>query len=309
MTEFPALREALVAAAARRRRRRLLTGAAMPAFAVCAAVVAEISLPGSAPEREQVARPPADPLEQAFAVFRRAQRPSDVLPSTRGGRQEIDRARTRLLGQGGPTRFYAVPTTIDGIPALCLAAVRREVGAAWACKPVSEAVTEGTPLMMWSGRATGVLLPDSSTDLRFIFASGVGSVTARNNFSISTNPQESAIGASWTGASGKRYILHTARQPKPVRPPDSCPRRLDPLPDDALERANRAALIAVDRYFPKASRAVVAGAAEGPRDIVPCSPAIADRSVVVGLRLTPAAEGRLLLGMINGRMRVYYGLE
>src|SRR4051812_49118803 len=109
MSEFPALRSALVAAAARRRRRRLLTGAAVPALAVGAVIVALVSLPRSPPEREIVARPPADALEQAFAVFRRAQRPSDVLPSTRGERQEIDRARTRLLGQGGPTRFYAAP--------------------------------------------------------------------------------------------------------------------------------------------------------------------------------------------------------
>ncbi len=51
MTEFPALREALVAAAARRRRRRVLTGAAVPAFAVGAAVVALVALPRSTPDR------------------------------------------------------------------------------------------------------------------------------------------------------------------------------------------------------------------------------------------------------------------
>ena len=100
-----------------------------------------------------------------------------------------------------------------------------------------------------------MLLPDSSTDLRFIFTSGVGSVTAKNNFSISTNPQESAVGASWTGASGKRYILHTARRAEARAPARRLPETSSTrCPSDALERANRAALIAVDRYYPKAPR-------------------------------------------------------
>ena len=69
-------------------------------------------------------------------------------------------------------------------------------------------------------------------------------------------------GLSWTDAKGTRYVLRVSPAPRATRLP-GCPAALDPLPDDALDRGMRAALIAVDRLYPEATSARVAGAGEG----------------------------------------------
>lgn len=315
MSEFPALRQALVAAAARRRRRRLLTGAAVPALAVGAVVVALVSLPHAAPEREVVARPPADALEQAFTVFRRAQRPSDVLPAGKAVPGTIDSKRTRFLAQGGPRRFFAAPSTIQGVPSLCLVAVRRKVAVAAGCGPVSSVVKEDTPLSITVGDVTGVFLPDGSSDLRFIYDEAVGSVSAHSGLSMALSPGAQLAGTSWTGASGTRYIRYSRPVSPPPRPADVCPKRLESLPGDAVARARRAALIAVDQRYPEATEATVTQANVvriDPKtgDIMdrPCTGSVGERSIEVSLRFVPRSlpDGRLLLGMQDGFMRVYY---
>jgi hypothetical protein len=317
MTEFPALRQALVAAAARRRRRRLLAGTAVPAFAACAAAAVFVALPHPAPEREIVARPPKDALEQAFKVFRRAQRAADVMPSGKVVPGTVDRARTRFLKQGGPVRYFAAPTTVQGVPTLCLVAVRRKVPAAAGCGPVSDAVKEAKPARITVGNVTGVFLPDGSSDLRFIYANGVGGVSPRNGLSLVLSPGGQVAGTSWTGASGTRYVRYTGAVPKAGRMPVGCPKKLEPLPADGLAKARRAALIAVDRFYPQASEATVTAAARPTG--TPCSDAVTDRSIEVSLKLVPPdpkqrksaslSQGRVLAGMRDGYMRIFYLLH
>jgi hypothetical protein len=321
MTEFPALRDALIAAAARRRRRRRRIVAAAPTFAITAAVVAVLLVP-VAPERERTVTPPAptatvkpyaqQTLEEAFAVFRRKQTAADRMPAARLPLGTPDATRTRLLEQGGPRRFFAAQVATREGQAVCLVAVRRGRMESATCGTATEAIDESTPLRIGVGRITGVFLPDSSTDLRFIYPNGVGSVSARNNLSLVMSPSEPLSGTSWTGGSGTRYIqdLGVAREFS-APPPETCPKRLGPLPADAVARARRAALIAIDRLYPQALRGTVSEAARATG--TPCSAAITDRSIEVTLHLerksANVAQGRLLLGMQDGYMRVFYLLR
>ncbi len=306
MTEFPALREALVAAAARRRRRRRSTGAAVPAArrrrghrgpGLAAALRARARAGGQA--ARGCARAGVRRLPARAAGLRR--------DAGRSGGPGDGRARRgrRFLAQGGPRRFFAAPSTIRGVPSLCLVAVRRKVAAAAGCGPVSSAVREETPPSITIGDVTGVFLPDGSSDLRFIYDNGVGGVSAHNGLSLVLSPGAPLAGTSWTGASGTRYIRYGRPVSQPVRPVDACPKRLEPLPGDALARARRAALIAVDRLFPDATEATVNAAAR-PLE-TPCSAAITERSIEVSAAARPAQRPRQA-GATRDGGRVHAGL-
>ena len=114
MTEFPALRDALVRAALRRRRRRRAIGAAVPAVAACVGAIALLALPGTPEDRERVARPPAGVLERNYAAFRRPRTAADVLPGAAA-------SRSRLIARDGEVRLFAVPSA-DG-RTICLTSV------------------------------------------------------------------------------------------------------------------------------------------------------------------------------------------
>ena len=123
MSEFPALHESLVRAA--RAAAAAACRAAVPAFAVGVAWW-RWSLPGprAGPRARGAAAAGSRSSRPSGSSGARSDRPTCCRPP--GARVEIDRARTRLLGQGGPTRFYAAPSTIRRVPSLCLAAVRRQ---------------------------------------------------------------------------------------------------------------------------------------------------------------------------------------
>ncbi len=184
-------------------------------------------------------------------------------------------------------------------------AVRRKAASKADCGPVADAVAEATPPRITIENLSGVFLPDGSTDLRFIFKGGVGSVSPRNNLSLAMNPQGPAAGISWTGASGRRYIRYTGDAPAVATPRLRCPKRLEPLPADALAKAGRVALIDVDQLFPGATGAKVNAAAR--TTDTSCSSAITERSIGVSLQLFPRSLGvrRVLLGMQDGFMRVF----
>ena len=151
-----------------------------------------------------------------------------------------------------------------------------------------------------------MLLPDDSTDLRFIFKGGVGSVSPRNNLSLAMNPQGPAAGISWTGASGRRYIRYTGDAPAVATPRLRCPKRLEPLPADALAKAGRVALIDVDQLFPGGDGGQGQRCRANDGHVVLLS-AITERSIGVSLQLFPRSLGvrRVLLGMQDGFMRVF----
>ena len=300
MTEFPGLRDALVRAAARRRRRRRAAAATVPVLAVGAVAVTLLALSREPPERERVAEPGAT-LEQAFAVFRRPQRPSDRPPSTAMVPGEVDRERTRELDEG----LYAVPTETHAGPSLCLVLFAGR-GTPTACAPVERAVDEATPLILAADGLTAVLVRDGTRDVRFFTEQSQGFGPVVDNAITHSSPAVRP-GVSWTGASGTRYV-HRPDALRGAKPwPLSCPRTVESLPPAALDRARREALIAVDQLYPRAVRATVEDT--GPAGDTPCGEL---ETVAVTLRLTAADRswrGQVLVGSQAGRMRVVYRIR
>ncbi len=95
-------------------------------------------------------------------------------------------------------------------------------------------------------------------------------------------------------------------------PPERCP-ALEPLPPDADAAARRAGLLAVDRIYPWIQEASVTGVSPVGPGL--CTRDATDRSLLVELHLTPfdasqrnsasLTQGRLLVGMLHGRMTVW----
>ena len=220
----------------------------------------------------------------------------------------VDAARTRFLKQGGVFLYFAVPTSVTRVPTLCLVAVRRTVASASGCGPVADAVKEDKPPEITNGDVTGVFLPDGSSDLRFMLANGVGSVSPTNGLYAVLTPGSRSPEPPGRAPPARAISVRPA--PSRSSPPaDGVSKALEALPVDALAKARRAALIAVDRFYPQATRATVETAARATE--TPCSAAITDRSIEVSLRLAPGSPktGRLLAGMKDGYMRVFYLLR
>jgi hypothetical protein len=303
MTEFPALRDALVRAGRRRRRRRLTLGAAVPAFAAAAAAVTLFALPARTPDPEQAAPAPRDRFEQ---IFRRPRVAADALPAELGVTGVEDRARSRLISRRGKVAFYAVPTVVRGSDWLCLIAVDPGRGNEAACgqlaKMLSEEIAPGVVFKGWFG----FLFRDGTRDVRLTFADGrrlPAPIHSNLASGIGDGPIEIT---SWTGPSGRRHIVSTVNAALFQRPA-SCPRALDPLPPDAEAAARRAALLAVDHTYAEVVEADVTAVKRGGG---PCGRAISDRTIEVGVHLTQRgsaslSQGRLLVGMVDGDMQVY----
>lgn len=312
MSEFPALRESLVRAAAHRRRRRLTFRAAVPALALATAAVVLVLAPtGESPRREEreVATPaPArTPLEEAFGVFRRPRTRADEVPANIGGGNipGPDWDNSRLLAKHGDDRFYAVPST-DG---LCLILLRDGKNVSSMCGPVETMATEGAaPGSVARGRIA-FLFPDGTRDVSVTTRDGESWGAPRLTDNAILLRGELAV-LSFTGASGRRYIQGSLR--RPLTPPARCPAKLGALPADPDDEAVRAALRVVQFFYPEAREAEAKAARPSG---TPCGAAITRRTVEVRLTLTPAhgsaslAQGRLLVGMVDGRMQVYYLLH
>jgi len=313
MTEFPALRDALVRAGLRRRRRRRRLLVGVPAFAACASAVVVLALPGPAPDRERVADPPRGPLEAAFGAFRRERTPADELPAGMVPPGRADRAASRLVARDGDVRIYAVPTVLRGKASLCL----MRIDGSARCSAVADAVREGTPIGGMSAKYFEILLRDGTRDIRATLADGKRLAPAMQGGALLVRTTSRLAVLSWTGASGERHVLRTAFAPKTTTPPTSCPAALDPLPRAENAQAERAALLIVDRLYPHAASAAVTGSA---RPLgTPCPDAVTERSMEVRLSLVPhdraarrsarLSQGRVLVGNIDGRMTVFYLLH
>ena len=314
MTEFPALRDALVVAGVRRRRRRRRALSAVPVLAAAAAAVALFALPASAPERERTADPPPDAIAAAFPVFQRPQSAADKLPVREPWVGTVDEARTRLVADDGAMRIYAYPTSrMGGAQWVCLTIVGGGPSRT-GCTPVAAVIDESTPIAVPGTGAWAQLFLEGTRDVFLILDNGRRMAVPIHNNLVFLTPRFTVVGASWTGPSGRRHILQTGAPISPVPPPATCPDALGPLPPDAAARAQREALIAVDALYPGAFEAEVTGTA---RPLSTPCPALAARSLEVRLRLERAtartsaslAHGRLLLGMVDGHMQVYYLLD
>jgi hypothetical protein len=300
MSEFPALRDALVAAGKRRRRRRRAVGTAVPSLAVAAAVVALVSFPSAPPDREQAAPRPLGPLEQLYGVFRRAQRPEDRLSQGLAREFAIDPAQSR---QVGPDSGLFVAPTRDGRSLCTVLAGGGGYGSG--CTPLAR-LRAGTAQGVWMGSTYGLLFRDSVRDVRLLRDDGRRDAPRIVDNGVVARADHQFTGVSWTSGT-TRYVNRVARAGAPSAPPSACP-ALDPLPRDSLERAIRAALLAVDQLYPDAKAARVIGASEGPSGSTPCPRSVMKRSVIVVLA-AGAKPRRLLLGMDSGAMRVLHLLD
>ena len=260
MTEFPALRDALVRAAVRRRRRRrAAAGTAVPLFAAGAAAVAALAFsPAPPPDRERTVAPPGptstatstpkpyaqQSLQEAFAVFRRKPARADRLPAGVGiaGVRQLD--EVRFLKQGGPKRYFAVSYATKDGESVCILQVRHKRFDSATCAPAVEAIDEATPLYTGVAGDIGVFLPDSSRDLRFLLANGTGGVSSSNNLSL-VKVFTPLAGMSWTGGSGTRHIKDFGTKRGARHAPDDLPEaparatapgRARPCPPEGADR-------------------------------------------------------------------------
>jgi hypothetical protein len=313
MTEFPALRDALVGAATKRRRRRRVAGAALPLVAACAVAVTLVSLPGPGKEREGVAPETQSPLEQRYGVFRRPQRPQDVMPARPRDHYAMDAARTRLVAHDGSTRVFAGPTR-DG-RSLCTITVSGG-GYLGGCGPIS-ALRDDVAQGGWMGSTEALLFEDGVRDVRLLLQNGRREAPRVVDNGLLARSPIGYTGVSWTSASGTRYVNRIKPPARGAGPPSTCPSALAPLPPDAMKQARRVALLAVDQLYPGAASARVTEVQTEPG--TPCAQALTIRMLEVTLKLVPAdprqrksaslSQGRLLVGMQDGALRVVYLLH
>jgi hypothetical protein len=307
MSEFPALRDALVGAATRRRRRRRVASAALPLIAACVVAATLVSLPmGQAPEREDVAPKPPTELEQLYGVFRRPQRPEDVMPAGPRDRNAMAAEQTRLVASNGSSRFFAGPTRDGG--SLCTITVSGG-GYSGGCGPIS-ALREDVAQGGWMGTIYALLFQDGARDVRLLLQNGGREAPRLREGGLLASSPVGYTGVSWTTPSGIRIVNRIKPPQPPLLPP--CMGPMDPLPDDAVAQAKRAALLEVDQVFPTVQRARVVNAAQyfgkacgktnGPRAIV----VTLDLATVPGARHT---QGRLVVGKVEGAMRVVHQLR
>ena len=305
--EFPALQQALVAAARRRIRRRRTFQVALPALvAAAAAATVIVSLPQAPPEPEHVAVAPKDVLARSFAAFRRPRTAADALAPVPQYPRSTCRGRGWSRGPG--TRA-------------CTWCPRRSPSAsAWSrgrehrrdCTSRSRAVGETSPLAISLDGWQAMFMPDGTRDVRITDTKGkVREVALHDN---------AALLARGAVHRARRLDRGFGKTPHPApgdhqaarATPQGCP-ALQPLPADAIAQARHVALLAVDQLYPAIREATIGSAARATG--TPCSAAITRQSIAVSLRLITVdpkyrrsaslSQGRLLLGMVGGRMTVY----
>jgi hypothetical protein len=308
MSEIPALRDALVAAAARRARRRRRIAVHVVAWsAAAAATAAVLVLAVSAPRDREVPATPPDEL-QGFSAFRRPATAADALPAGLTGYRDVD---SRLVQDADGTRIWLFTATRSGEPARVFCAVLRgKAGDGGECSGGEPGASVGR--IPRRGGPDGVLfvLPDGAADPQ-ILAGSVLEPEPRENVAYVV-PPEPAAGASYTDASGVRHLARWGDLHAKGWTPEGCP-ALAPLPADAEAQAKRAALLAVGRVYPWIQEASVTGVSPAAPGL--CTRAVTDRALEVDLRILPfdasqrasasLTQGRLLVGMVDGRMTVW----
>jgi hypothetical protein len=277
------------------------------------ATITFVSLPGPGPEREEATPAPRSALEQRYSVFRRPQRPEDVMPAGPREQNAMDPAQTRLVARDGSSRFYAGPTR-DG-RSLCTITVSGG-GYGGGCGPIS-ALRDDIAQGGWMGTTYALLFQDGVRDVRLLLQDGTREAPRVHDNGLLASSPIGYTGVSWTSASDTRYVNRIKPPARGAGPPSTCPASLDPLPPDAASRARRVALLAVDELYPGIAEATVTQVQREPG--TPCGRAITARTLEVGLHLVPRdlrqsksdslSQGRLLVGMQEGALRVFYLLH
>jgi len=295
MTEFPALKDALVRAAARRRRRRRTVGAAVPAFAIAAAAFVFALAPSDPQEQERV----ASPFAQRFSVFARPQTAADrALPerlARAGTGGTTDPALTRRVADGA----YVLATREGSV---CVVMPERGNQIKVACGPVARAAAGGAPVKTGTAEQTVRLVADGTRDV--IVARGDGSrseLPVRDNVIVVRDPDDVRV-VSWTDPAGVRHIARRPNRSALTLLLDDCRRPVEPLPADGVAQATREALLNVDRIYPPATRARVVGTEVAPPRSCPGSDP--RDTVAVRLRLDER-EIVVLMGTMDGRLVPY----
>jgi len=277
-------------------------------------------------ERERPAATPtptAELLERHFAAFRRAATPADALPDSiaRRLRRDLDHLDPRLVLRSG-TRVWLVSGTnngrvvesLRGRTELCTFTV-----AMGGCDPLADAVRGDRPEGVWEPPRRGrpgtllLVLGDGARDIRVTLTDGTVISPELHDNAVLLGLPRMATSTSWTTAAGARHVYrYQDPDPNESRDAQGCP-ALDPLPADADAQARTAALEAVDRLYPGVQEATVT--AVEPAGPGLCTRAVTDRSLQVSLHLVPRdpaergsaslSQGRLLLGVIDGRMAVW----
>jgi hypothetical protein len=320
MSEIPALRDALVGAAARRARRRRRVTLTVAAWAAVAAAIAFVLVSSEPRELERPAPPPAAarPLE-GFSVFRRPATATDALPAgVFPGDVGVD---SRLVLDQDGTRVWLATVAhpkVEGFGGrrdLC-AVVRGKGGPGSDCIGLAGAAPSfvGTIRRHHAPDSVVFMLPDGARDPHVTLSNGlIVSPEIHDNAALVV-PDEPPVGASFTAPSGVRQISRWRDLDAKGRTPQDagCP-RFDRLPADAEAQARRAALLTVDSIYPWIQEASVTGVSPVGPGL--CTRAVTDRALMVELHLTPFAvsqrksasltQGRLLVGMLHGRMVVW----
>jgi hypothetical protein len=327
----------------RRRRRRVLR--VVPPVLAAGAAATVLLLAGRGPaDREEPAVTPApagDLIARNFAVFRRARTAADALPAgyrlgalavpaDSRGTVRLSAGRSRLTGRGQGFRVWLVPATQGGSARLCALTQRGGADLRGVCAPVAAAIRADNPIReLVRPRLLLLVLPDGTRDVLVTLTDGrvfaplpidvrdaagdqLPSPAPRDNTVLASLPGNPA-NESWTSATGVRRVDIQALVP-PARLPrvEGCP-SLGPLPADAAAQARAVALRSVATLYQGVVEARVVSVARPAG--TPCRASAAARSLAVGLSLVQAdpaarnsaslAQGRLLLGMVNGRMAVW----
>jgi len=290
--------------------------------AAAAAIAAVLMLGTFEPqdrERPAITPSPTGALERGFSVFRRPPTAADALPAgVFPASYDVD--SRRALDAGGSRVWLATfrRPKVEGFGGrreLC-AVVRGKGGPGSDCIGLAGAASSfvGTIPRHSAPDSVVFMLPDGARDPHVTLSSGVIVSPKVHDNAALVVPDELPVGASFTTASGVREISRWRDlRAKGRQPGDAgCP-QFEALPADADAQARRAALLSVDSIYPWIQEASVT-------DVSPvapglCTRAVTDRTLMVELHLTPfdasqrssasLTQGRLLVGMLHGRMVVW----
>jgi hypothetical protein len=335
---------AAAARRAHRHRRLAIRATAWTAATAAAAAVLALAITQHAPDRERAATParPTSPLARAFPVFARPARPEDEPPAwpaeiraagaaggdgaTPGEGARGDGAApgegaggdgaAAGEGAGGDGATGAISRRIvdrDGVQAWVIAGgtgagaklctvLAFDGTTSGGCGTVGVAARRGTGI--WLGTTALQVAPAGSGDVRVRFGDGHDAAPRVIDGAALVRGTRQITAVGFTAPDGTRFV-HRYGSGTAIDLDRRCA-RLGALPNDAIDAASRAALLAVDDVYPAVTEATIGGVKPLAGDLCP-------NTLVVELRLTQPdsrtgdslAQGRLLLGLIDGRMTVW----
>lgn len=327
MSDFPELQHALVDAARRRYGRASRTWRLMRPVAVAAvcaaAAVAAFLIARPADDERSAAPGESGALAKTFEVFQRPARDGDALPlsgdalqrfAAGPGAAQLDVSRTRLVLEDGGEKLYLVAARMLGVDAVCASLFRGDEEVGTVCGPVDPA----RPVV-----ATLPGNPDTVIGATPEALGGLTVVSELGGYSEAGLP-DSAV---WITVPDRdvpdvpKYVMWSNRRvdEQAIAPPLGTEERpwparecakLEPLPADALGKAERIGRAMARGEYPEAL-AIRVGQVKAQRGRgTPCGAAVAARmlSVPVTMQMNRSRlesserHATILVGQVNGRM-------